>query len=207
MYQLELCRIALISVFSTDFAGNYIKIVKCRKSYLSKLLIALTNFVNCSLNFDGLAQERRNTIAPWLELRLSCTNPLISCSTLLLSWGCLYFLLCCSRFAHPLCSPWYLSSLRRRPLPHRRHLRVVWGGGPTVTTAHWHRQILAEDGRSEWGGRRSTGGTAVLGSVPNRWVRQTQSGPGFSLKMSYQYRKSHCGDLIRQSYACLIRSP
>ena len=30
-------------------------------------------------HFDGLVQERRNSIANALELRLSCTNPLILC--------------------------------------------------------------------------------------------------------------------------------
>ena len=29
----------------------------------------------CVVNFDGLVQERRNSIASTLELRLSCTNP------------------------------------------------------------------------------------------------------------------------------------
>ena len=35
--------------------------------------------------FDGLVQERRNSIANALELRLSCTNPLILCCDKLLS--------------------------------------------------------------------------------------------------------------------------
>ena len=35
---------------------------------------------NVSENIDGLVQERRNSIASALELRLSCTNPSISCS-------------------------------------------------------------------------------------------------------------------------------
>ena len=55
-------------------------------------------------HFDGLVQERHNSIANALELRLSCTNPTISCfgkSPLvqILSWlpkarnDCLFFLL------------------------------------------------------------------------------------------------------------------
>ena len=35
---------------------------------------------------DGLVQERRNSIANALELRLSCTNPSILCSSILLLW-------------------------------------------------------------------------------------------------------------------------
>ena len=31
-------------------------------------------------HFDGLVQERHNSIANTLELRLSCTNPSILCS-------------------------------------------------------------------------------------------------------------------------------
>ena len=33
--------------------------------------------VPCAIHFDGLEQERRNSIADAVELRLSCTNPLI----------------------------------------------------------------------------------------------------------------------------------
>ena len=41
-------------------------------------LVVLAFFFSTSQHFDGLVQERRNSIANALELRLSCTNPLTS---------------------------------------------------------------------------------------------------------------------------------
>ena len=37
-----------------------------------------TNYTKVTCNIYGLVQERRNSIANALELRLSCTNPTIS---------------------------------------------------------------------------------------------------------------------------------
>ena len=42
---------------------------------------AVVNDNNNELYMDGLMQERRNSIANALELRLSCTNPLIYCQS------------------------------------------------------------------------------------------------------------------------------
>ena len=59
--------------------------------------------------FDGLMQERRNSIANALELRLSCTNP----SILSLSWEpCtykegLYIETKPSLLSHTTCGPFY----------------------------------------------------------------------------------------------------
>ena len=48
-------------------------------------IISSTGFL-CS-HFDGLVQERRNSIANTLELRLSCTNPLICCRGMIIWQG------------------------------------------------------------------------------------------------------------------------
>ena len=48
-------------------------------------IISSTGFL-CS-HFDGLVQERCNSIANTLELRLSCTNPLICCRGMIIWQG------------------------------------------------------------------------------------------------------------------------
>ena len=50
---------------------------RCIVEYVRLVYICLNNLISCRLYFDGLVQERRNSIAIALELQLSCTNPLI----------------------------------------------------------------------------------------------------------------------------------
>ena len=52
-----------------------IEITKSRRQKSSNIL--LQNLAYSALNIDGLVQERINSIAYTLELRLFCTDPLI----------------------------------------------------------------------------------------------------------------------------------
>ena len=63
----------LISHRDRRFMGRSILCIWLR---IAMLLLSVTDSITCiSLHFDGLVQERRNSIANALELGLSCTNP------------------------------------------------------------------------------------------------------------------------------------
>ena len=54
-----------------------------------EIIIIYSKFTKLTIShhYDGLMQERRNSIANALELRLSCTNPSISLSNVLVPKG------------------------------------------------------------------------------------------------------------------------